>query len=137
MRAQSTTDSSEVLLGFKDPRRIYSCVFVDYSGKCFYEKRFFSRSHTTCSRYISALRNTPYGKRHTSLTKPVKPLGHILEEKLHNIHSNLFDATGKSLRRILQPEKRAKRRSLLKSLGPSIDQLEKPTSSRATDVVSH
>ena len=85
--------------------------------------------------YVIAEGNTPDGKPHNTRAICVTPPQSILliEERLHYMHGNFLGATDRSIPRILQPEQRL-RKGRQNITPPSIDQLEKRTSSRATGV---
>ena len=72
--------------------------------------------------HILAVGNTRYGKRHTSRTVSSTPLQSILEESLH-LRQYFFNSTHSSTRKT--PQRR--------TLHITLRQLEKRTSSRATD----
>ena len=59
-----------------------------------------------CNIYFLGVGNTPYWKCHTSRTIHVKPLHSILEERFNLRQSFWCCSTDRSVRRMLQPEKR-------------------------------
>ena len=109
------------------------CVFVDYSNKLLYKMLIFSWSYTISSIYALVVGNMPYGKRHTSRTKPVLLQVWCIRLKI-TFTPIVFEQGARSVRCILAPEKllRKRRKNMTP---PSIGQLEKRTSSRATDDV--
>ena len=106
-------------------------IRIKYSIKCFFsaEAILFPVIHSSGS-----VGNTPYGKRYISRTKAVYGKLNILDKSLHSPQS--FCTRAGQFDEFSNP-KNASEKNAKNITPPSIGQLEKRTSSHATDVVWH